>query len=66
MLLQSKLEQNNKENIRIQYIYISIMSYNYKLLVVIEKSYLTTENHTYILMKEVFILIFNSFKLYKI
>ncbi len=42
------------------------MSYNYKLLVVIEKSYLTTENHTYILMKEVFILIFNSFKLYKI
>ena len=60
MLLQSKLEQNNKENIRIQYIY------NYKLLVVIEKSYLNTENHTYILMKEVFILIFNSFKLYKI
>ena len=34
------------------------MSYNYKLLVVIEKSYLTTENHTYILMKEVFIIIF--------
>lgn len=66
MLLQSKLEQNNKENIRIQYIYISIMSYNYKLLVVIEKSYLNTENHTYIFMKEVFILIFNSFKLYKI
>lgn len=32
------------------------MSYNYRLLVMIEKSYLNTKNHTYILMKEVFIL----------
>lgn len=32
------------------------MSYNYRLLVMIEKSYLNTENRTYILMKEVFML----------
>lgn len=38
------------------------MSYNYRLLVMIEKSYLNTKNHTYILMKEVFMLFFNLFK----
>lgn len=32
------------------------MSYNYILLVMMEKSYLNTENHTHILMKEVFML----------
>lgn len=32
------------------------MSYNYNLLVMIEKSYLNTKNRTYILIKKVFML----------
>lgn len=31
------------------------MSYNYRLLVMIEKSYLYNKNHTYILMKKVLV-----------
>lgn len=32
------------------------MSYNYRLLVMIEKSYLNTKNYTYILIKKIFML----------
>lgn len=32
------------------------MSYNYRLLVMMEKSYLNTKNHTCILMKKVLML----------
>lgn len=32
------------------------MSYNYRLLVMIEKSYLNAKNHTYILMRKIFML----------
>lgn len=32
------------------------MSYNYILLVMIGKSYINTKNHTYILMKKIFML----------
>lgn len=32
------------------------MSYYYRLLVIIEKSYLNAKNHTYILMKKAFML----------